>query len=110
MRIQNLLTALLILFTVMFSTQAKAIAMTSPATISRGNDSLRIIQLQKRVADIQQMDVQSMSAAQKHSLKVELKGMLSQARAMDGGGSGDGVYLSVGGLIIIILLLILILR
>jgi len=64
------------------------------------------MQMKDRVNQIQHMDMSQMSSEQRRELRDELKGMKKEARQLD----GAGIYISVGGLIIIILLLILILR
>jgi hypothetical protein len=109
MRIKNILTAFSTLCIILICSNAKA--LTSTPVNGNNNDSVQIIQIEKRVADIQQMDIQSMSAAQKHSLKVELKGMLAKAKTYDTEEyhSHGGVYLSIGAVILILIILILIL-
>lgn len=57
-----------------------------------------------RIAEIQNMELQSLSATEKRQLKKELKGLKRSADGLD-----RRVYLSLGAIIIIILLLILIL-
>lgn len=59
----------------------------------------------KRVAEIKKMDRKSLTKQERKELRNELKEMNKAAKAMGQGG----VYLSIGGIIIIILLLILIL-
>ncbi|RYE40743.1 MAG: hypothetical protein EOP48_24455, partial [Sphingobacteriales bacterium] len=60
--------------------------------------------LVNRVEEIRNMDKSNLNREEKRALRKELKEMKEQARALQ-----QGVYLSVGAIIIIILLLILIL-
>jgi hypothetical protein len=57
-----------------------------------------------RLSEIERMDKNNLSASEKKNLKKELKDMKKAASSLN-----QGVYLSVGAIIIIILLLILIL-
>lgn len=61
--------------------------------------------IENRVNEIQHMDKSKLSKEEKKELKMELKTMKKQAKALGGGG----IYLSVGAVLIIILVLILIL-
>jgi hypothetical protein len=87
-------------------TASKPIAVASIVN----DDSLKIEQMKMRLAEIQSMDPSTMSANDKKDVKRELIAMKKEATAMQGNGRGgsEGVYLSVGAVIIIILLLILI--
>ena len=60
--------------------------------------------LVNRVEEIRKMDKSDLTRVEKRALRSELKELKQQARGLD-----QGVYLSVGAIIIIILLLILIL-
>jgi hypothetical protein len=116
MCINKLIKLFFIMCAIVFYTTTKAAgikmlpAAVIAATNNRHDDSLQIIYIEKRVNEIRNMDVQNMSAAEKHSLKAELKQLLKQAKGYNERYSSSGVYFSVGALIIIILLLILILR
>jgi hypothetical protein len=81
-------------------------------TISISDDSLRIIQLEYRVRQIQQMNLDNLSPLEKNNLRQELKQMLKEAKTYDKKAPPGmpRVYISLWALIIIILLLILILR
>ncbi|MGC4039491.1 MAG: hypothetical protein QM710_01485 [Flavobacterium sp.] len=57
-----------------------------------------------RLEEIKEMDKSEMSSAEKKELRKEVKSIKSELRS-----TGNGVYLSVGAIIIIILLLILLL-
>jgi hypothetical protein len=63
---------------------------------------IRLAQMESRLAEIKAMDFKSMSKEEIKEIKAEMKEMKAEARA-----TGNGVYLSVGAIIIIILLLIL---
>ncbi len=59
-----------------------------------------------RLQQIREMDKNHLTSSEKKELRTELKAMKKEFRA----DKRNGIYLSIGGLIIIILLLILILR
>jgi hypothetical protein len=59
-------------------------------------------QIETRLVEIKNMDKTNLSSAEKKDLKKEVKELRKQARQ-------NGIYLSVGAIIIIILLLILVL-
>ena len=60
-----------------------------------------------RVAEIQNMDKTQLTSADRKALKKELKEMNKDASSLR--NASNGVYLSIGAIIVIILLLILIL-
>jgi hypothetical protein len=64
----------------------------------------RLDEMKARVDEIKEMDFGAMSRDERKEIREELKEMKAEARA-----TGNGVYLSVGAIIIIILLLILLL-
>ena len=61
-----------------------------------------------RVAEIQNMDKTQLTSADRKALKKELKEMNKDANSLKS-SSSNGIYLSIGAIIVIILLLILIL-
>ncbi|ERM80208.1 hypothetical protein P872_14120, partial [Rhodonellum psychrophilum GCM71 = DSM 17998] len=63
---------------------------------------VRVGEIESRVAEIKSMDFSEMSKAEKNSVKTELKEMNKEARALN-----NGVYLSVGAIIVILLIVIL---
>lgn len=65
---------------------------------------LRVAEMQERLEEIKGMDFKSMSKDEVKSIRAELKEMKAEAKR-----DGNGVYLSVGAIIIILLILILIL-
>jgi len=62
----------------------------------------RLVEIEDRVAEIKAIDFSTMSKNEIKDVRAELKEMKAEARAM-----GNGVYISVGAIIIIILILIL---
>lgn len=64
----------------------------------------RLAEMEVRVEEIKEMDFKAMSKDERKEIREELKAMKAEARE-----NGKGIYLSVGGIIIILLLLILIL-
>ncbi|WP_075348887.1 hypothetical protein [Algoriphagus marinus] len=64
----------------------------------------RLDEMKARVDEIKEMDFGAMSREERKEIREELKSMKAEARE-----TGNGVYLSVGAIIIIILLLILLL-
>ncbi len=62
----------------------------------------RLAEMETRVSEIKAMDFSTMSKDEVKEVRAELKAMKAEARA-----TGNGVYLSVGAVIIILLILIL---
>ncbi len=62
----------------------------------------RVTEMENRLEEIKGMDFQSMSKDETKDVREEMKEMKAEARDI-----GNGVYLSVGALILIVLLLIL---
>lgn len=62
----------------------------------------RLAEMESRVEEIKSMDFMSMTKAERKDVREELKEMKAEARA-----TGNGVYISVGAIIVILLLLIL---
>ncbi len=85
-----------------------AISKLHPVSTVINNDSLKLEQIKVRLAEIQGMDRSNLTIKEKKELKKELTTMKKEATAME--GNHNGVYLSIGAIIVIILLLILILR
>lgn len=65
---------------------------------------IRLAEMEERLEEIKAMDFKSMSKDEIKSIRSEMKEMKEEAKK-----AGNGVYLSVGAIIIILLLLILIL-
>ncbi|MES2417159.1 MAG: hypothetical protein V4541_03175 [Bacteroidota bacterium] len=97
--------ALVLVFTLGIST-------TTVSAATKNEDKKELTAEQKvqfeklvnRVEEIRNMDKSNLTRVEKKALRKELKEMKEQARVLN-----QGVYLSVGAIIIIILLLILIL-
>lgn len=71
--------------------------------MSEEEKKARLEQIKQRVYEIKAIDKSTLTRSERKELRKELKAMKQQAREV------QGVYLSVGAIIIIILLLILIL-
>ncbi len=86
---------------------APAIAGTAPNTVTMTapviSESAEAQAMLTRLNEIKAMDLNSLSSAKRKQLRQEVKAMKSQMRA------SDGIYLSVGAIVIIALLLILLL-
>ena len=87
-------------------------ATTMATTVSKGfSDSTADVRMltaiTNRVAEIQNMDKTQLTSSDRKALKKELKEMNKDANSLK--SNNNGIYLSVGAIIIIILLLILIL-
>ena len=59
-----------------------------------------MIELETRLSEIKAMDIKSMSRTEKRAMRKEVRSIEKEMKTM-----GNGVYISVGGIIIIILLL-----
>jgi len=97
--------ALALVFTLGVSTNTVSAAETKKAkTELTSEQKVQFDKIVNRVEEIRNMDKSNLTRDEKRALRKELKEMKEQARALQ-----QGVYLSVGAIIIIILLLILIL-
>lgn len=97
--------ALVLVFTLGISTNTvSAATKNEPKTELTAEQKVQFEKLVNRVEEIRAMDKSNLNRTEKRALRKELKEMKEQARALN-----QGVYLSVGAIIIIILLLILIL-
>jgi CHASE3 domain sensor protein len=105
---KKLLFIALLAFTVAIPT-TQVIAANEPltkekvATMTEAEKKAKFEEIKARVSEIKGMDKSNMTKSEKKELRKELKGLKKQAAAV------QGIYLSVGAVIIIILLLILIL-
>ena len=100
-------------FTVLMMIVITVPATTMATTVSKGfSDSTADVRLltaiTNRVAEIQNMDKTQLTAVDRKALKKELKEMNKDANSLKS-SSTNGIYLSIGAIIVIILLLILIL-
>ncbi len=78
---------------------------TSPTStpVSKEEQEL-VIALTNRLNEINEMDKSSLSSTERRALKKEVKSINKQLKTM-----GSGVYITVGGLLLLIIILILIL-
>jgi hypothetical protein len=85
--------------------QARADVAPIPLTTSApaANTTAEAEAMVARLNEIKAMDIKSLSSAERKQLRQEVKAMKNQMR------SSDGIYLSVGAIVIIALLLILLL-
>lgn len=107
MKIRKLLIAsILVLFTLIPVFATRNISSANNKTpVSATNPEVRSGELLKRLEEIRAMDIKSMSKAEKKELRKEVRSIEKEIRQINNGG----VYISVGGIIIILLLLILLL-
>jgi len=97
--------ALVLVFTLGISTNTVSAADDKKAkTELTAEQKVQLDKLMSRVEEIRNMDKSNLSRQEKRELRKELREMKAQAGTLN-----QGVYLSVGAIIIIILLLILIL-
>ncbi|MEO8934130.1 MAG: hypothetical protein ABI295_07460 [Xanthomarina sp.] len=101
MRSKTFISALL--FAMTFTLMVPAFANNNPAVpMNETPKEIMAKQIKTRLMEIRSMDMSKLTKAEKKELKKEVKDLRSQARS-------QGIYLSIGAIIIIILLLILIL-
>lgn len=101
MRSKKFISALL--FAMSFTLMIPAFANNNPAVPTHETPKEVLAkQINTRLMEIHKMDKSNLTKAEKKELRKEVKDLRSQARS-------QGIYLSVGAIIIIILLLILIL-
>jgi len=98
------ITAMMLLTLVPTTTKAESTPLAAPVSSATPAETALANTMLSRLNEIQMMDIKSMNAAQKKDLRKEVRAIKSDLRK-----AGDGVYLSVGAIIIIILLLILLL-
>lgn len=75
------------------------------ATMTEAQKEARIIEMKARVEEIKHMNKSELSKEDRKALRMELRNMDKEARAIGNGG----IYISLAGILIIILVLILIL-
>ncbi len=102
---KKLIYSLILVFTLATSsTTVSAATKNETKTELTAEQRAQFDKLVNRVEEIRKMDKSDLTRVEKKALRSELKELKQQARALN-----QGVYLSVGAIIIIILLLILIL-
>ncbi|MES2848403.1 MAG: hypothetical protein V4685_05070 [Bacteroidota bacterium] len=109
MKTMNFLKAFVLVLFIVFAVPSfsKAADVSRYASVSRDTTgSVEVYsRLVTRLSEIESMDKTNLTSAEKRNLRNELRDM---KKAAD--GLNQGVYLSVGAIIIIILILILILK
>ncbi len=103
MNLKNLLKPLMVAFMISITVPA----ISDPITNAKGpgKDANAAVQpMLNRLQEIKDMDKSSLSKTEKKELRNEVKGIKKEMKA-----AKNGVFLSVGAVIIIILLLILLL-
>jgi hypothetical protein len=101
MRSKTMITTLF--FAMTFALMVPAFAKDIPAIpVNETPKEILAKQIKTRLMEIKTMDKSDLTRAEKNELKKEVKELRKQAKT-------NGIYLSVGAIIIIILLLILIL-
>lgn len=98
MKRKNSICAIFIAFAMSFA--VPVVAAAGPGDEAPKQEMAR--QIEARIYEIHKMDKSEMSRAEKKELKKEVKNLRKKAKT-------QGVYLSIGAIIIIILLLILLL-
>ena len=101
MKLKKLLSTVLVVICISSSIPAFSTPMASEIT---ANDPAKSIDPLVRLQEIRDMNKQNLSTTERKELKKELKALKKEVRT-----SKNGIYLSVGAIIIVILLLILLL-
>ena len=87
------------------SNDGKVALQEKTAAMTDEQKEARIAEIEKRVQEIKDMDKSNLSRLEKKDMRDELRNMNKESKAIGHGG----VYLSIGGILLIILVLILIL-
>lgn len=102
---KKLIYSLILVFTLgISSSTVSAATKNETKTEMTAEQRAQLERLVNRVEEIRKMDKSNLTRVEKQALRKELKDLKAKAN-----GLNQGVYLSVGAIIIIILLLILIL-
>ena len=108
MKFRNYFKTFTVLMMIVITVPATTMATTITKGFSDSTADVRMLNaITNRVAEIQNMDKTQLTSADRKALKKELKEMNKDASSLR--NSTNGIYLSIGAIIIIILLLILIL-
>ncbi len=89
-------------------------------TVEKSELQVRVDVMVERLIEIQAMDIPSLKSVEKRALRKEVRAINNELKAINDNPAnppvnippavvGNGVYISVGGLIVIILLLVLLL-
>lgn len=102
------------------NTRAAITATNTTTTVTYSKDDIakmtveqrqtHIAEIKQRVIEIKAMDKSTLNSDQKKELRTELKSMHKNANTLSKANGGSGIYLSVGGLLVIILILILVIH
>lgn len=103
MKTSNIKNAIAIALFLTIASPVMSADLTDPK-ITTENIESRAAQLQTRLEEIQSMDKEGLSRAEKKNLRHEVREIKKELAAISG-----GVYLSIGAIILIALLLILLL-
>lgn len=87
------------------SNDEKIALQEKTAAMSDEQKQARAAEIEKRVLEIKEMDKSNLSRLERKDMRNELRDMNKESKAIGNGG----VYLSIGGILLIILVLILIL-
>ena len=98
------LTSLLLCNSIVAQTQTKQAPVSASMMTGKPNESAKAAVLLARLDKINAMDKSALTATEKKQLRKEVRTIKSTLHDLN-----DGVYLSVGAIIIILLLLILLL-
>lgn len=103
---KSILLGLMFILTATFSPQAFAATPDPVIENAKNNPEMpeRVKELLTRVDEIRAMDRSKMTRVERKELRKELRAINTELKS-----TGNGIYLSIGAIIIIILLLILIL-
>lgn len=96
---------LLLFFGICLTTQSFSRDIPLKVNPLPSEPTARVEQLENRLEEINAMDLQSKSRAEKKELRKEVRSIEREMKTMERGG----LYISIGSLIIIILLLIILL-
>jgi hypothetical protein len=97
-------TAILIVITLLFPFQSNALVSDSLTSNKAVTEKIIVNAMINRLEEIKSMDKSNMTRVEKKELRKEVKSINANLRS-----TNNGVYLSVGAIIIIVLLLILLL-
>jgi len=102
--ITSMMTVCILLSVTPVQVSAASSSYATPTTPRNAPPTAATIALEARLYEIRDMNISAMGKEEKKALRKEVKSIKSELKA-----AGQGVYLSVGAIIIIILLLILLL-
>ena len=104
MKLKTLIGSLLLAMCLTMVMPAFAADVTPIANTENPSNDVRAGQLMTRLKEIRNMDKSNLTSSEKKALRKEVRAMKKEVRK-----NQNGIYLSLGALIIIVLLLIIIL-